>query len=62
MSATAHRRTNCGCHRAEQDYAKNTHAQSNVFCGDNAERLLRRETSECYVKEFERAGWDDSFK
>ena len=26
MSATAHRRTNCGCHRAAQDYAKNTHA------------------------------------
>ena len=25
-------------------------------------RLLRRETSKCYVKEFERAGWDDSFK
>ena len=25
-------------------------------------RLLRRETSDCYVKEFGRAGWDDSFK
>ena len=37
MSATAHRRTNCGCHRAAQDYTKNTHVQSNVFCGDNAE-------------------------
>ena len=26
VSATEHRRTNCGCHRAAQDYAKNTHA------------------------------------
>ena len=38
-SATAHRRTNCGRHRAAQDYAENTCVLFDEFYGENAETL-----------------------
>ena len=56
-SATAHRRTNCGRHRAAQDYAENTRALFDVFYGDNAETLTTAVTSsKLFV-----GGWSECF-